>query len=177
MTLRALVLGLSAIAAAMAGMMHVPALAPALAQAPDRQAADRARIDAAKDMMVYSGAIKQFDEAMPLIFDQLSRTFMSVAPGKSREIREVFQQLVPRFMQRKGELLDQIAALYAAEFSLEELNAIVAFYKSPIGLKFAGVQPKIMRQSMAVGQRWGERLGSEIEREARQELRRRGIEM
>jgi hypothetical protein len=98
-------------------------------------------------------------------------------PDKAKEIREVFDQLVPRFLQRKGELIDQIAALYAVELTLDELNAIIAFYKSPVGLKFASVQPKIVRQSMILGQRWGERIGAELEQQARQELRRRGVDL
>jgi hypothetical protein len=141
------------------------------------QAPDRARHEAAKEMMVHSGAVKQFDEAIPLIFDQMSRSFVAVVPDRAKEIRDVFAQLVPRFLQRKGELIDQIAGLYAAELTLQELNAIVAFYKSPAGLKFAAAQPKIVRESMALGQQWGQRIGAELEQQARQELRRRGVDL
>jgi hypothetical protein len=165
MSLRTLVLGLLVVGAAMAGPTT------------QAQAPDRARLEAAKEMMEVSGASKQFDEAVPLMFDQLANSFAQVAPGKGKEIREVFDQITPRFMQRKHELIDQIAALYAAEMSLADLNAVIAFYKSPIGLRFAGMQPKIMRESMVLGQRWGERLGMELQEEARRELRRRGINM
>jgi hypothetical protein len=165
MTLRALILGLAMIAAAMAGRTTY-------AQSPDP-----ARLAAAKEMMEVSGAVKQFDEAVPLMFEQLARSFTQMVPDKSREIREVLDQLTPRFRQRKYELIDQIAALYAAEMSLSDLNAVIAFYKSRVGVRFADLQPKILRESMALGQRWGERLGLELQDEARQELRRRGINM
>jgi uncharacterized protein len=165
-TSRALLLGL------LLGLSGIVAASIGTAQAPDR-----ARHEAAKEMMARSGAVKQFDEAIPLIFEQMSRSFIAVVPGKAKEIREVFNQLVPRFLQRKGELIDQIAALYAAELSLQELNAIIAFYKSPVGLKFAGVQPKMVRESMILGQRWGERIGAELEQQAREELRRRGVDL
>lgn len=148
-------------------------LSPALrAQAPDA-----ARVSAAKEMMQAAGAIKQFDEVMPLIADQMSQSFKQLAPDKTQEITEVFRQLVPRFLEKKEELLDEIAALYAAELSLEELNAIVAFYKSPTGVKFAAVQPGIMRQSMVVGQRWGKRIGIELDAEVRRELKKRGVDL
>jgi hypothetical protein len=167
-TPRTLVLGLLL---GLSGMLAV-GLGTTRAQTPDR-----ARHEAAKQLMVHSGAVKQFDAAIPLILEQMSRSFMSVAPDKGKEIREVFDQLVPRFLERKGELIDQIAALYAAELTLQELNAIIAFYKSPAGLKFAGLQPKIVRESMVLGQSWGQRIGAEIEQQARQELRRRGVDM
>src|SRR5262245_24315338 len=89
--------------------------AVAIVGAARAQGPDPARLAAAKDMMLHSGAVKQFDEALPLIFDQLSKSFAMVAPDKAKEIREVFELLIPRFRERKGELLDQIAALYAAE--------------------------------------------------------------
>ena len=146
------------------------------AQIPDK-APDKARIAAAKQMMELAGSAAQFDQVMPLMSQQMSQAFKNIAPGSATEIDDVFRQLVPRFVARKGELLDQIAALYATEMTLDELNAIVAFYKSPAGLKFASVQPKILRESMTLGQRWGQRIGAEFADEARRELKKRGIDL
>jgi uncharacterized protein len=149
----------------------------ALAGASSAQAPDKARIAAAKQMMQMAGSAAQFDQVMPLMSQQMSQAFKNIAPGSATEIDDVFRQLVPRFVARKGELLDQIAALYATEMTLDELNAIVAFYKSPAGLKFASVQPKILRESMALGQAWGQRIGAEFAEEARRELKKRGIDL
>ena len=141
------------------------------------QAPDKARIAAAKQMMELAGSAAQFDQVMPLMSQQMSQAFKNIAPGSATEIDDVFRQLVPRFVARKGELLDQIAALYATEMTLDELNAIVAFYQSPAGLKFASVQPKILRDFMALGQRWGQKIGAEFADEARRELKKRGIDL
>jgi hypothetical protein len=141
------------------------------------QAPDAARTAAAKEMMEVAGSLRQFDELMPVIAAQMSQNYMRLLPGKSKEIAEVFQQLLPRFIEKKSILLDQIAGLYAAEMTLEELNGIVAFYRSPVGAKFAAVQPGIMRQSMALGQRWGQQIGIDLDAEAKRELKKRGIEL
>lgn len=141
------------------------------------QAPDAARIAAAKQMMEVAGSAAQFDQVMPLMSQQMSQAFKNIAPGNATEIDDVFRQLVPKFIERKGELLDQIATLYATEMTLDELNAIVAFYKSPAGVKFASVQPKILRDSMALGQRWGQKIGAEFADEARRELKKRGIDL
>jgi hypothetical protein len=141
------------------------------------QAPDASRIAAAKQMMEVAGSAAQFDQVMPLMSQQMSQAFKNIAPGNATEIDDVFRQLVPKFIERKGELLDQIAALYATEMTLDELNAIVAFYKSPAGVKFAAVQPKILRDSMALGQRWGQKIGAEFADEARRELKKRGIDL
>ena len=148
-----------------------------LAGASSAQAPDKARVAAAKQMMELAGSAAQFDQVMPLMSQQMSQAFKNLAPGSATEIDDVFRQLVPRFVARKGELLDQIAGLYATEMTLDELNAIVAFYKSPAGLKFASVQPKILRESMALGQQWGQKIGAEFADEARRELKKRGIDL
>ena len=44
-----------------------------------------------------------------------------------------------------NDLRGTFVELYAHHFSTEDLQALVAFYKSPAGVKFAAVQPKILR--------------------------------
>jgi hypothetical protein len=100
-----------------------------------------------------------------------------VAPDKAHEIREVFSQLGNKFNDRKGDLIDQVATLYAELLSVEELTAVAGFYRSPAGVKMIAIQPQVMRQAMLLGQRWGAELGREIEEEARRELKKRGIEL
>jgi hypothetical protein len=158
-------------------LLAVAIAVTALAGASQAQGPDPARINAAKQMMELAGAARQFDEVMPLMADQLSKGFIAMAPGKAQEIRDVFDRLIPQFIARKGELLEQIAVLYATELTQSELEAIIAFYKSPVGAKFAAVQPGIVRQSMVLGQRWGQRIGAEFGEAARRELKKRGIDL
>jgi hypothetical protein len=165
MSCRALLL-----AAALALLVGAPAAVRAQAPATDRLALS-------KDLMAASGVAKQFDEVMPVLAERLSEAFVAVAPQKSDEIREVFSQVTVRFIDRKGELIDQIAALYAEKLTREDLDAIVAFYKSPTGIRFVALQPEMTRQAMSLGQRWGAQIGREIEEEARRELKKRGIEL
>jgi hypothetical protein len=141
------------------------------------QAPDADRLAAAKDLMAASGVAKQFDEVMPVLAQRLSDAFVAVAPEKADEIREVFAQVAVRFIDRKGELIDQIAAIYAEKLTREDLDTIVAFYKSPTGVRFVASQPEMTRQAMSLGQRWGAQIGREIEAEARRELKKRGIEL
>jgi uncharacterized protein len=155
-------------AAALFALLALPE--PVRAQAPDAD-----RVAAAKELMQIAGVARQFDEVMPFLTGQLAQSFVAIAPDKASEIREVFGQLAVKFVDRKGELIEQIAAVYADKLAMEELSALIAFYKSPAGMKFVTVQPDIMRQSMMLGQRWGAQLGREIEQEAREELKKRGV--
>jgi hypothetical protein len=141
------------------------------------QAPEPARLAAAKELMQVAGVAAQFDAVMPVLAQRLGEAFVAVAPDKADEIREVFGQIAIKFVDRKGELIDEIAALYADKLTVEEIGAVVGFYKSPIGAKFVALQPEMSRQAMTLGQRWGARIGREIEAEARRELKRRGIDL
>jgi hypothetical protein len=57
------------------------------------------------------------------------------------------------------------------------MRAVAEFYRSPVGSKLIDVQPDIMQESILAGQRWGARIGQEIEEEARRELKRRGVDL
>ena len=139
------------------------------------QAPDAVRLAAAKELMQIAGVAKQFDEVMPYLTSQLAKSFVSVAPDKARRFARCFRQLAVKFVDRKGELIEQIAHLYAEKLAMEDLTALDRILQSPAGMKFVSAQPDIMRQSMMLGQRWGAQLGREIEQEAREELKKRGI--
>ena len=138
---------------------------------------DPVRLAAAKELMEVAGSAKQFDVAVPLITQQLENAFVNLKPDHAAEIKDVFRMIPERFSQRKQELLDQIAALYAERLTTEDLQGIIAFYKSPIGAKFIQLQPELVQQSMALGQAWGRKIGQEIDQQVRKELKDRGISL
>ena len=60
---------------------------------------------------------------------------------------------------------------------MQELTEIGAFYKTPIGQKMIATQPEILQKSMQLGMIWGQNIGKEVEAEARQELKKRGVDL
>jgi hypothetical protein len=59
-------------------------------------------------------------------------------------------------------LIDSLVPIYASRFTQTELNELVKFYSSPIGRRLTELQPVMMEESQAVGQRWGMALGRQI---------------
>ncbi len=54
-----------------------------------------------------------------------------------------------RWDKLKGDFID----LYADVFTKEELEGIIAFYKTPVGQKFIKKQPELMQKSMEISQK------------------------
>ena len=149
--------------------------APSLAQQRG-PASDEART-AAREFMEASGASSQFDQVIPVLTEQLTQTFVQLAPDRAREIREVMGELVKRFSQRKAELIDEVAVIYAQSMSIDDMREVTKFYRSGAGRRLVEAQPQILRQSMSVGHAWGRRIGAELDAEMRRELKKRGIDL
>jgi hypothetical protein len=151
------------------------AAGPGAALAQGTTAPNRERLVAARELMVVVGSAKQFDTIMPLMTAQMTKAFVGLAPHAEKQIQEVMGEMLKRFSARKGELLEQIAGLFAEKLTVAETRELIRFYSTGVGAKFIAMQPEMMQRSALLGQRWGEKIGREIEVEVRRELKKRGI--
>ena len=100
-----------------------------------------------------SGAGKLADQMMPILISQ-------------------FKQLVPdipdafwvKFRERLNidEFILACVPVYSKYYTHDEIKQLIRFYESPIGKKMIKVTPQLSQETMAIGQKWGERLGQEI---------------
>lgn len=132
---------------------------------------------AARELIVATGASKQFETVVPMMVKQLEPILLQVAPGKEAEIKEVMNLMIERFSQRKSEMMEIIANVYASKLTEPEMKDLAAFFSKGAGAAFIAKQPEILTDSMAAGQQWGQKIGLEIEQEIRQELTKRGIKI
>ena len=133
------------------------------------------RLAAAVNLLKATGAAKNFDAVVPLMIRQISKVVKASNRGKEAIVDEVFAKMRVKFGNRKQELIDQIAALYAQEMTAADMNEISAFYSSGAGARFVALQPKLIGASSKLGQAWGQKIGRELVGEVRQELRKRGV--
>lgn len=138
---------------------------------------DPGAIAAAKELMIVLGVEKQMDVMLGQMIPQMAAMIKQMRPENAREIDEVFAMMGKRFGERKQEMIDLVAPLYAEHLSAAEMNAVSSFFKSETGRKFVTAQPEIMQKSMQVGQAWGQRLGAEIQGEVIRELKNKGIDL
>ena len=130
---------------------------PARAQAPSPEA-----MAAAHDLIVTMRAADYF------------KAIVQNRPEVERDYDAVIPLLLEGMNARVNEIIDQIAAIYARNFTAEELREVTAFYRGPTGQKFVQKLPAITQESMVVGQRFGQAVGGEIRARMIEELRKRG---
>lgn len=132
------------------GTLVVMQSAPARAQAQDA-----ARVTLARRVLDESGTVETIAAAM--------RANLPAQRQANPQIpAEFWTRFEARIAQDMPQLLDSIAVLYAAKFTQQELNGLLTFYQSPTGRRLRTLQPSLITESSAIGQRWGMRIGAEI---------------
>jgi uncharacterized protein len=136
--------------------------------APDRMAA-------ARDLLQATHTDAQFAAVIPLMFAQLKQAMSPSDPKMQGEFDQIFEEVQKQFIERRDEVLDQIATLYANKFSPDEMKALADFYRSPIGQKFIAAMPELTAEAMRVGNAWGQKIAQDAERKVQDEMRKRGL--
>ena len=76
-----------------------------------------------------------------------------------------WERFIERARERKGELVELLVPVYDTAFSAEDLQTLIAFYRTPAGARLLAAQPQLIRASMEAGEGWGRQLGEEVGRE------------
>lgn len=75
-------------------------------------------------------------------------------------------------MRAEGGFEDLLFGLYRKHFTRDEIRALIAFYKTPVGSKLAAKQPVLAQEAMEIGAIWGEALGPKIVDRVKKRLER-----
>jgi len=69
-----------------------------------------------------------------------------------------------KFMQEINPegLVELMVPIYNRHFSQQEINELIKFYQSPLGVKLIQKLPAITQESFQAGQEWGEKLGERV---------------
>jgi hypothetical protein len=141
----------------------------ALAQSPAPDA-----MTAARELVVTMRTAEQFKAIMPAVIQNLKPAIVQNRPEVARDLDAIMPLLLEGMSARVNEIVDEITALYARTFTVDELNAITAFYRSPVGQKFLLKLPAITQESMVIGQKFGQSVATELQGRIVEELRKRG---
>jgi hypothetical protein len=75
---------------------------------------------------------------------------------KKETLTEMASQINPK------EIVELVIPIYEKYYSVEDIDQIIAFYKSPTGQKILQVIPKLMQETMEVVIKWSQEKTQEI---------------
>jgi len=146
----------------------------AFAPAAHSQQPSAAAIATAKELIVATGTNAMFSPMIPGVIEQAKLLFLQQDPSLTKDLNEIATQLRTEYAPRFTDLINEVAKLYATNFTDDELKAILAFYQTPAGKKLLDRQSKIIDSSMIFAQQWAAKLSDDVITRMRDELKKRG---
>jgi uncharacterized protein len=146
----------------------------AFTAAADAQQPSVTALQTAKEIVTITGATALFNPLIPGVVGQAKNLFLQQNPGLGKDLNEIASKMRDDLEPRFSELTDEVAKLYASHFSEAELKQLLAFYKSPIGVKLIAEQPKVGEESLKFAQDWANKLSDQVIVNMRDELKKRG---
>ena len=144
----------------------------ALAQQPTA-----ASVSMAKELIALKGAATMYDPVVRGVVEQAKNVLLRTNPMVSKDLNEVTAKLQTEYASKVNELREVVARVYASRFSEQELKDALTFYRTPLGKKLIEQEPKILDQTMADAQAWGDKLSQEVMNRMRAEMKKRGHEL
>lgn len=142
------------------------------ATAPAVQAQDvsEEQIKAARATIDALGVTNSFDNILPNLAERLKNTLIQASPNHQELITATVDEKALGLAARRSDLEREAAAIYAKTFSVEELNAITAFYSSAAGKKLLNDGPIASRELLKAADIWAAGVSRDLTNEATKSL-------
>jgi hypothetical protein len=140
------------------------------------QEISESHLQAAVEAFAKAGAARGFDSVLPAVADRTKNFLIRTRPDLHRQISETVDVVALEMVARRADLGREVAAVWAARFTEEELKQIAAFFGSEAGRKYADIGPQVITDSFEVVQAWSETVAEEMLAAARKALTDQGVE-
>ena len=144
-----------------------PAAAPAKPIAPSALAA-------ARDLLAVKNASQVYANAVPNIIQRVKDNLLANNLSYQKDLNEVALSEAQALNGREKEIGEQIARIYATDYTEQELKDLTTFYKSPLGQKLMAQDPKTDQTVIAYLNQWAQNFSQSVANDFRAEMKKRG---
>ena len=141
----------------------------ASAQAPSPEA-----MDAARKLVATLKLADQYRAALPQLMLKLRPVVAQDRPEIERDYDAMTAPGAEIYAPYLASITDQIAVLYAQNFTVDELRQIEAFYTQPAGRKFLAKSDALAQASAQIGQDVSQKAVEELKQRLIEALRQKG---
>jgi hypothetical protein len=147
------------------------------APAPPLKPASPAALAAAKEILAMKNAPAMYASAVPNIVEQSKNALVQSNLNYQRDLGEVAVIVAKNLAGREKEIGEGMALIYTNEFTEQELKDLVTFYKTPLGQKLLGTEPRAIQFSMAYMNQWAQAFATTVDSQFRAEMKKRGKDL
>jgi len=141
--------------------------APAQTPSPDAMKAARGLVTTMK-------LTDQYKAILPGILLSLKPALVQDRPEIERDYDAMMPMITEAFTPYYAAMVDDIAAVYARNFTPGELREMEAFYRQPVGQKLLEKTQAVTQQTMQVGQDASRKAAEDLRARLTEALRQKG---
>jgi hypothetical protein len=134
-------------------------------------------IATAKELLDIKGANVLFAPLVAGVVEVTKNTLLATNPLLGNDLHEVAARLKLEFAPRQAEVINELAVLFARNFTEQEMKEIIAFFKTSAGKKFLVDEPVTMQEGMARAEAWSTRLSEQVMARFRAEMKKKGHDL
>jgi uncharacterized protein len=149
--------------------MLLLSICAATAQTPSPDA-----MTAARSLVTTMKLSDQYKALLPGILLGLRPTLTQDRPEIEHDFDAMIPTVVETFAPYYTAMVDNIATIYASNFTAGELREIEAFYRQPVGQKLLEKSPILAQQSSQVGQDASRKAAEDLRARLTEALRQKG---
>jgi hypothetical protein len=149
--------------------MFLLSVSASLAQTPSPDA-----MTAARSLVTTMKLSDQYKALLPGVLLGLRPTLTQDRPEIERDFDSMMPMMVEAFAPYYTTMVDNVATIYANNFTVAELREIEAFYRQPVGQKLLDKSQVLAQQSAEVGQDASRKAAEDIRKRLTEALRQKG---
>jgi uncharacterized protein len=131
-------------------------------------------LQAARDLLAVKNVSQVYAGAVPNIVERAKTQLLGSNLSYQKDLNEIAVSIAQQAAGREKEIGEQMAKIYANDFTEQELKDLTAFYKSPLGQKVLMQEPKSIQAAMAFMGQWAQTFGESVVAQFRAEMAKRG---
>ncbi|MEK1932324.1 MAG: DUF2059 domain-containing protein [Pararhizobium sp.] len=128
------------------------------------------QVKAARAAIEAISATNGFDNILPNLAERLKTTLIQSSPNYQELITKTVDEKALELAARRADLEREAATIYAKTFTVDQLNAITAFYTSDAGKKLLKDGPIASREMMKAADIWAAGISRDLNAAATKEL-------
>jgi hypothetical protein len=142
--------------------------------APLKPVSPSAALQAARDLLAVKNVSQVYAGAVPNIVERAKSQLLGNNLSYQKDLNEVALTIAQQAAGKEKEIGEQMAKIYANDFTEQEMKDLTAFYKSPLGQKVLSQEPKSIQASMGYMSQWAQSFGDSVVAQFRAEMAKRG---
>jgi uncharacterized protein len=147
---------------------------PGAPQVPELKPVSASAMQAARDLLTVKNVAQVYVNAVPSIIQRTKDQFLANNLSYQKDLNEVAVTVAKDMTGKEKDIGEQMAKIYANDFTEQEMKDLTTFYKSPLGQKLLTMEPNAIQASMMYMNQWAQGFSEAVANEFRAEMKKRG---